>query len=69
MIGCNKAWEDLCGFVDCEIIGKDSSILQGPDTNHDGLCDAVSCLFEGEKKVHVVTTNYKKDGSKFANFS
>jgi PAS domain S-box-containing protein len=68
MIGCNKAWENLCGFEECEIIGKDSSILQGPDTNYDGLKDAVSRLFEGEKKVHVVTTNYKKDGSKFRNF-
>jgi len=68
MIGCNKAWENLCGFAECEIIGKDSSVLQGPDTNYDGLRDAVSRLFEGEKKVHVVTTNYKKDGSKFINF-
>ena len=68
MIGCNKAWENLCGFAECEIIGKDSSILQGPDTNVAGLHDAVSRLFEGEKKVHVVTTNYRKDGSKFTNF-
>jgi PAS domain S-box-containing protein len=68
MIGCNKAWENLCGFAECEIIGKDSSVLQGPDTNFDGLRDAVSRLFEGEKKVHVVTTNYKKDGTKFRNF-
>ncbi|KAL3798539.1 hypothetical protein HJC23_011843 [Cyclotella cryptica] len=68
MIGCNKAWENLCGFAECEIIGKDSSILQGPDTNVDGLRDAVSRLFDGEQKVNVVTTNYRKDGSKFTNF-
>ena len=68
MIGCNKAWENLCGFAECEIVGKDSSILQGPDSNYDGLRDAVSRLFEGEKKVQVVTTNYKKDGSQFTNF-
>jgi len=68
IIGCNKAWENLCGFAECEVIGKDSSALQGPDTNYDGLRDAVSRLFEGEKKVQVVTTNYKKDGSKFRNF-
>jgi PAS domain S-box-containing protein len=68
MVGCNKAWENLCGFAECEIVGKDSSILQGPDTNIAGLHDAVSRLFEGEKKVHVVTTNYRKDGSKFTNF-
>jgi PAS domain S-box-containing protein len=60
--------QNLCGFAECEIIGKDSSILQGPDTNIAGLHDAVSRLFEGEKKVHVVTTNYRKDGSKFTNF-
>lgn len=68
MIGCNKAWENLCGFAECEIVGKDSSVLQGPDTNFDGLRDAVSRLFEGEKKVNVVTTNYRKDGSKFRNY-
>ena len=60
--------QNLCGFAECEIIGKDSSVLQGDDTNYEGLRDAVSRLFEGEKKVHVVTTNYKKDGSKFRNF-
>ncbi|KAL7506245.1 hypothetical protein ACHAXN_003532 [Cyclotella atomus] len=67
MIGCNKAWENLCGFTECEVIGKDSSILQGPDTNYDGLHDAVSRLFEGEPKVRVVSTNYRKDGSSFTN--
>ena len=36
MIGCNKAWENLCGYAECDIIGKDSSILQGPDTNNEG---------------------------------
>lgn len=39
MIGCNKAWENLCGYSECEIVGKDSSILQGPETNHMGKCD------------------------------
>ena len=39
MIGCNKAWENLCGYAECEIVGKDSSILQGPETNHMGKCD------------------------------
>ena len=68
MVGCNKAWENLCGFAECEIVGKDSSVLQGPDTNYAGLHDAVARLFEGEQKVNVVTTNYRKDGSKFINF-
>ena len=68
MIGCNKAWENLCGYAECEIVGKDSSILQGPDTNYAGLHEAVGRLFEGESKVNVVSTNYRKDGSKFTNF-
>jgi PAS domain S-box-containing protein len=68
MVGCNKAWENLCGFAECEIVCKDSSVLQGPDTNYAGLHDAVARLFEGEQKVNVVTTNYRKDGSKFINF-
>lgn len=36
MIGCNKAWENLCGFAECEIMNKNSQILQGPETNYDG---------------------------------
>lgn len=36
MIGCNKAWENLCGYAECEIAGKDSSILQGPETKPHG---------------------------------
>mmetsp|Transcript_24244 Transcript_24244/g.50803 ORF Transcript_24244/g.50803 Transcript_24244/m.50803 type:complete len:197 (+) Transcript_24244:100-690(+) len=67
MIGCNKAWENLCGYTESEIIGKDSSILQGPDTNYIGLHDAVQRLFEEEKPVRCITTNYRKDGSKFKN--
>lgn len=67
MIGCNKAWEDLCGYTESEVLGKDSSILQGPDTNHEALRGAMKLLFEDEAPVQVVTTNYRKDGSKFKN--
>mmetsp|Transcript_10673 Transcript_10673/g.18942 ORF Transcript_10673/g.18942 Transcript_10673/m.18942 type:complete len:184 (-) Transcript_10673:61-612(-) len=67
MIGCNKAWENLCGYAESEIVGKDSSILQGPESNNVGLRDAVQRLFEEEKPVRCVTTNYRKDGSKFTN--
>mmetsp|Transcript_13048 Transcript_13048/g.27765 ORF Transcript_13048/g.27765 Transcript_13048/m.27765 type:complete len:187 (+) Transcript_13048:243-803(+) len=67
MIGCNKAWENLCGYAECEIVGKNSTILQGPDSNFDGLRDAVARLFEGEEQASVVTTNYRKDGSRFKN--
>jgi len=67
MIGCSTAWENLCGYTESEIIGKDSSILQGPDTNCIGLHDAVQRLFEEEKPVRIVSTYYRKDGSKFKN--
>ncbi len=32
-----------------------------------GLRDAVARLFEGEEQATVVTTNYRKDGSRFKN--
>lgn len=54
-------------YAEPEIIGKDSSILQGPETNQLGLREAVQRLFEEEKPVRVVTTNYRKDGSRFKN--
>lgn len=65
MVGCNKAWSNLCGYAETEIIGKDSSILQNDQTNHLGLRDAVQRLFEEERAVKVVTTNKRKDGSRF----
>ncbi|KAL7465156.1 hypothetical protein ACHAXS_005480 [Conticribra weissflogii] len=68
IIGCNKAWENLCGYAECEVVGKNSTALQGPETNYDGLREAVARLFEGEDEVKVITTNYRKDGSKFKNF-
>ncbi|EJK44436.1 hypothetical protein THAOC_37021, partial [Thalassiosira oceanica] len=67
MIGCNKAWENLCGYAECEIRGKDSSILQTEDTNYLGLREAVQRLFEEEAPQRVVSTNKRKDGSKFKN--
>lgn len=63
MIGCNKAWENLCGYAECEIRGKDSSILQTEDTNYLGLREAVQRLFEEEAPQRVVSTNKRKDGS------
>ena len=63
MIGCNKAWENLCGYAECEIRGKDSSILQTDDTNHLGLREAVQRLFEEQAPQRVVSTNRRKDGS------
>ena len=51
MIGCNQAWENLCGFAECEIDGKDSSVLQGPDTNYDGVFFCCFCFLSFGKAV------------------
>ena len=45
MIGCNKAWENLCGYAEPEILGKNSSILQGPETNYIGEFDCYVIFF------------------------
>ena len=34
IVACNSAWSKLCGFQPEDALGKDPSILQGPQTNH-----------------------------------
>ena len=56
MIGCNQTWENLCGYQECEIIGKDSSVLQNPETNHDG---ELSRMYDFHMFMYVVQIFFK----------
>ena len=69
VVGCNKPWEDLCGFTEKEAVGAPmSTLIQGPKTNREGLKEAMDDLIGGADYVECNTINYRKDGSAFHNF-
>jgi len=69
VVGCNKPWEDLCGFDESEAVGAPmSKLIQGPKTNREGLKKSMNELIGGADYVECETINYRKDGSTFKNF-
>jgi hypothetical protein len=69
VVGCNKPWEDLCGFKASEAVGAPmSKLIQGPKTNREGLKQSMEELIGGADYVECETINYRKDGSTFKNF-
>ena len=68
VVGVNKPWEDLCGYKSEEALQKSmSDLIQGPETNREGLKDAMDKLTKGADYVEVDTVNYRKDKSTFHN--
>ncbi|KAK1744405.1 hypothetical protein QTG54_004938 [Skeletonema marinoi] len=69
VVGCNKPWEDLCGFNESEAVGQNmSAMIQGPKTNREGIKKSMEELIGGADYVECETINYRKDGSTFKNF-
>lgn len=64
IVACNSAWSKLCGFQPEDALGKDPSILQGPQTNHKKAKHfAAELLREGHAASTLV--NYTKFGRPF----
>ena len=69
VVGCNKPWEDLCGYNETEAVGSPmSELIQGPKTNREGLQKSMEELIGGAEYVECETVNYRKDGTTFKNF-
>mmetsp|Transcript_25945 Transcript_25945/g.39899 ORF Transcript_25945/g.39899 Transcript_25945/m.39899 type:complete len:594 (+) Transcript_25945:107-1888(+) len=69
VVGCNKPWEDLCGFNESEAVGQNmAAMIQGPKTNREGIKKSMEELIGGADYVECETINYRKDGSTFKNF-
>jgi PAS domain S-box-containing protein len=66
IIYANKGFVELTGYPEAEILGRNCSFLQGPDTSQETILKMRAALnagqpFEGE------ILNYRKDGSPFWN--
>ncbi|WP_127846351.1 PAS domain S-box protein [Psychroflexus aestuariivivens] len=60
----NQAFTKMTGYKEAEVIGKTPRILQGPETNREGL-DKVRKDLEKSHSTELTTINYKKNGDPF----
>jgi PAS domain S-box-containing protein len=66
IVYANKAFENLTGYSQSDIIGLNCRFLQSGDRNQDAL-QKISDAMENQEAVEVILRNYKKDGSLFYN--
>ena len=66
IVYCNRAFLEMVGYRAEELIGRDGSFLQGPDTDPETAATIRSALAEA-RPLSVEVLNYRKDGSTFWN--
>ena len=66
IVYANKAFEDMCGYEQDEIVGRNCRFLQGTDKNQPELDRLRAAIKKGEP-VEVTLRNYRKDGTLFHN--
>ncbi|WP_363347225.1 PAS domain-containing protein [Methylocystis echinoides] len=66
IVYANKAFENICGYPQDEIIGRNCRFLQGTDRDQAELDRLRAAIKKGEP-VEVTLRNYRKDGALFHN--
>ena len=66
IIFCNEAFQQLTGYREDEIVGRNCRFLQGPDTDQRQVAKIRDAIRD-ESVVVVELLNYRKDGSSFWN--
>ena len=66
IVFANRAFIDLTGYPESEIVGRNCRFLQGPDTDPEAVRRIRKALETGSVTV-VELLNYRKDGSRFWN--
>lgn len=66
IVFCNKAFLDLTGYDEGEVIGRNCRFLQGPDTDAAAIHRLGSSIAHGTESIETIL-NYKKDGTAFWN--
>ncbi|MBB4657645.1 PAS domain-containing protein [Parvularcula dongshanensis] len=62
----NRAFRELTGYLEEEIVGRNCRFLQGPDTNRETV-ERISQALRDEDVIVVELLNYRKDGTPFWN--
>jgi PAS domain S-box-containing protein len=66
IVYANKAFEDICGHTQEEIIGRNCRFLQGTDRDQPELDRLRAAIKKGEP-IEVTLRNYRKNGELFYN--
>ncbi len=66
IIFCNRAFEELTGYGQHEVLGRNCRFLQGEDTDPETIAEIRRGIAAGED-VQQEILNYRKDGSSFWN--
>ncbi len=66
IVYANKAFEDICGYSQEEIIGRNCRFLQGTDRDQPEL-DRLRAAIKKREAVEVTLRNYRKNGELFYN--
>ena len=66
IVFANRAFIDLTGYPESEIVGRNCRFLQGPETDRSAV-ERIRTALEEESVVVVELLNYRKDGSSFWN--
>lgn len=66
IVYANKAFEDMCGYPQDEIVGRNCRFLQGTDRSQPELDKLRAAIKKGEP-VEVTLKNYRKNGELFHN--
>jgi PAS domain S-box-containing protein len=66
IVYANKAFEDMSGYPQEEIVGRNCRFLQGADRDQADL-DKLRAAIKNKEPVEVVLRNYRKNGEMFHN--
>jgi PAS domain S-box-containing protein len=66
IVYANKAFEDMTGYAQEEIVGRNCRFLQGADRDQPEL-DKLRAAIKNKEPVEVVLRNYRKNGEMFHN--
>jgi PAS domain S-box-containing protein len=66
IVYANKAFEDMCGYPQEEIVGRNCRFLQGTDRDQPELDRLRAAIKKGEP-IEVTLRNYRKNGELFYN--
>ncbi len=66
IVFCNQAFEQLTGYTQAEIVGRNCRFLQGERTDPATVAEIRRAL-DAREDVHLELVNYRKDGSAFWN--